>query len=688
MKILCTGGSGLVGKAIERLSRSDKNNEWIFIESSKEIDLSDRYQTRKYFKSVMPDVVVHLAGSVKGGHTSEADQFNVLINNSQIDLNVFESSSLVGVKKIIACLTVVMSNDQVVNKDSIIKGPDFNTKNHFGYKNSKRLLHSLCLSYNNIGSTVILCPVNIYGYDDLETSDRLIPSIYNQLKSSGRTDIPGSMEKYFIYNEDLAKAIIDSVNGDIKTKEPIIIGGDKISVTEVCNHISEVLGIEYIPSDSPKIDNNIKVDYNYKEYFPDLITRSFREGVEDISKKISEEKESDVQRNITLGEFVTTSEIKENIADVLGTGRLSYGRYSREFELAFAKAHDCKFGVLSNSGTSSLQVALGALKEKYGWEDGDEVIVPAITFVATINVILQNNLKPVFVDADRRTYNIDSSQIESKITDKTRCVMVVHLFGQICDMDPILDVCKKHDLRIVEDSCETMFSRRKGRSVGNFGDISCFSTYNAHLLITGVGGLSLTNDPELAMLMRSLVNHGRNNIYISIDDDNPENKNFQEIIDKRFVFERTGYSYRITELEAAIGLSQMDTIMENVRTRRSNAEYLSKKLEKFKMLQLPYIIEDHVFMMYPIVLLGDYKKDKLITYLENRGIETRNLMPITNQPVYKKMLFEGVDVATEYPVAETLNEKGFYIGCHSFLNKKDLDYVIEIFEKYFENEVL
>jgi dTDP-4-amino-4,6-dideoxygalactose transaminase/nucleoside-diphosphate-sugar epimerase len=686
MRILCTGGNGLVGKAIRRITKNDRDNEWIFIGSSNEVDLTDRYQTRKYFKNIKPDVVIHLAGSVLGGHTSGIDQFNVLVNNSQIDVNVFESCSIVGVKKIIACLTVVMSDDDVITTDSIINGPSFINRKHFGYKNAKRLLHSLCISYREIGESIIFCPVNIYGYDDLNKSDRLIPSLYRKMRDNKSIDIPMDMEKSFIYNEDLASVIVNSIYMNEEIYEPIIVGGDSLSIGEVCGIIHDTLcigeGIEI-----PDTKKSSRIEYNYKQYFPEFNPRSFKDGMNDIYLKINAPINQQNIKNISLGEFITTQEIKENISDVLGSGRLSYGKYSKDFEEAFAKAHDCKFGILSNSGTSSLQVALGALKEKYKWKDGDEIIVPAITFVASVNVILQNNLKPVFVDVDPLTYNMDPAKIEEKISDKTKGIMVVHLFGQISDIDPIVNICKKHGLKLVEDSCETMFTRRNYKSVGSFGDISCFSTYNAHLLITGVGGLSLTNDPELAMLMRSLVNHGRNNIYISIDDDNPQSSNFQEIIDKRFVFERVGYSYRVTEMEAAIGLSQMDTIENNIAQRRENAKYLTEKLSELSMLQLPYIIEDHVFMMYPIVILGDYKKDTLVAYLEKNGIETRNLMPITNQPVYKELLFADVDVSSEYPVAENLNNKGFYIGCHCFLDKDDLDYVVDTFKNYFKDEI-
>src|SRR3712207_6174410 len=191
----------------------------------------------------------------------------------------------------------------------------------------------------------------------------------------------------------------------------------------------------------------------------------------------------------------------------------------RRFEQEFAELHGCRFGVMSNSGTSSLQVALQALKERHGWEDGDEVIVPAVTFVATSNIVLHNRMTPVFVDVLPDTYNIDPARIEARITERTRAIVPVHLFGLPADMDPILELARAHDLKVIEDSCEAMFATYRGRPVGSFGDVACFSTYVAHFLVTGVGGLGTTNDGELAVAMRSLINHGRDSIYLSIDDD-------------------------------------------------------------------------------------------------------------------------------------------------------------------------
>lgn len=388
-------------------------------------------------------------------------------------------------------------------------------------------------------------------------------------------------------------------------------------------------------------------------------------------------------REITLGTFRITQKAKEYVNKVLDSNRLSYGPFLKQFECDFAKIHSCKFGLVSNSGTSSLQVALQAMKEIHGWQDGDEVLVPSITFVATSNIIIHNNMVPVFVDIEKDYYEIDPVLIEAKISPRTRAIIPVHLFGQACDMDPIIEIAKKYNLKIIEDSCETMFARYKGRSVGNLGDIGCFSTYVAHLLTTGVGGLSTTNNPDYAIVMRSLLNHGRDSIYITIDDDNNLSEaKLSEIIAKRFRFVAIGHSFRLTEMEGALGVAQLETYEDMIANRKANAAYLTqglKDLEKF--FQLPKIrpMTDHVFMMYPIVLHNE-TKTSLVNYLEKYGIETRDMLPLINQPIYKKMF--GIKEG-DYPVADWINKNGFYVGCHQDLTQEDLNHIINVIHSYF-----
>jgi len=391
------------------------------------------------------------------------------------------------------------------------------------------------------------------------------------------------------------------------------------------------------------------------------------------------------KRSITVGTVHLNSFSRKNITEVVKNNRLTYGPYSKQFEQKFASIHRMKFATFCNSGTSALQISFHALKSKYGWPDGSEVLVPALTFVASINTILQNKLTPVFVDIEKDFYGIDPSEIETKITPHTVAIEPVHLFGQPADMDPIMEIASRHHLKVVEDSCETMFALYKGKPVGSFGDISCFSTYAAHLLATGIGGLALTNDEALAIKLRSLINHGRDDSYLSIDDDDKINsKDFKHIVDNRFQFTDIGYSYRASELEAAIGFGQLHDWENMIRMRKANAQYLTKLLSSLEdRIQLPEVRmgTEHVYMVYPMVVKDpSVRMDDFIYHLETSGIETRPLLPTLSQPVYRKLYG---DIEKDYPVAEAVSKRGLYVGCHQDLMKEDMEYVADIIAKYF-----
>jgi perosamine synthetase len=391
------------------------------------------------------------------------------------------------------------------------------------------------------------------------------------------------------------------------------------------------------------------------------------------------------KQQIGVGGLKIGAREKKYLNQVIKSNRLSYGPMSQRFEDEWAKAHDSRFAVFCNSGTSALHIGLAALKEEYGWKDGDEVIVPSVTFVATSNIVLHNNMKPVFVDVDPKTYNINPKLIERAITKRTRAIIPVHLLGLPCDMKPIMDIAKKHNLRIMEDSAETTFARYKGKAVGSFGDVGCFSTYVAHYIITGVGGFATTSDPDIAVRLRSLMNHGRDSIYISIDDDKGvKGKKLREIVARRFSFVSLGHSFRATEMEAALGLGQLERRQAIVKGHQANAKFLTQKLKDLSQhIQLPVIPagREHMFMMYPIVLRYEAKAG-LVHFLEERGIETRDLLPLINQPVYQR-IFGNLDKS--YPVAKWLNESAFYIGCHQDLKRKELQYVVDCVHEYFEH---
>lgn len=376
---------------------------------------------------------------------------------------------------------------------------------------------------------------------------------------------------------------------------------------------------------------------------------------------------------LTLGTFKTTEKMRSLVSHVLDTERLSYGPLCGEFESRFAIQHGCTWGILTNSGTSALQAALQAMKELYGWADGDEVLVPAITFVATVNVCYHCRLTPVLVDVDPNDYAIDPELIEAAITPRTRCIIPVHPFGQPAQMTTIKIIAILHNLIVLEDSCEAMFVKTDGVSVGAWGDAAAFSTYTAHLLVTGVGGMVTTRNELLGLHIRSLVNHG-------IDVTELPNSSFYDPshLARIFRFVSVGHSFRLTELEAAIGLPQLDSWANMLHGRTQNAEFYTEHLTKYEdRLQLPYIRPDaeHAFMVYPIVLRYE-SKSRLVRFLAEKGIEVRSMLPLTTQPCYH---FQP----SKYPVADWINANGFYIGCHQDLDKAAIHYAMETFDAFF-----
>ena len=239
-------------------------------------------------------------------------------------------------------------------------------------------------------------------------------------------------------------------------------------------------------------------------------------------------------------------------------------------------------------------------------------------------------------------------------------------------------------MRIIEDSCETTFARYKGRKAGSFGDYGTFSTYVAHYIVTGVGGLATTNDPDLAVRFRSLMNHGRDSIYIQTDDDKGfKGGRLHEIVSRRFSFVSLGHSFRCTEFEAAVGLGQLERKASIIKARQANARFLLDGLADLQQcIQLATVPADreHMFMLFPIVLRS-LPKTGLVNYLEDHKVETRDLLPLLNQPVYKEIFG---DIEPRYPVAQWLNRSGFYIGCHQYLSRRNLTYILDIIHRYFK----
>lgn len=374
---------------------------------------------------------------------------------------------------------------------------------------------------------------------------------------------------------------------------------------------------------------------------------------------------------VTLGTFQASDLAKRLVMEALDSGRISYGEKSAEYERRFAAMHGCTHGVVSNSGTSSLQVAVQALKEMNGWQEGKaEVIVPAVTFVATVNVLLHNRLKPVLVDVDAEDYCMDLNRMHDAINDNTVAIMPVHLFGHPANMPEIKRTADFRGLSVVEDACEAMLAAANNRRVGSWGDVGCFSTYAAHHMVTGVGGMATTRNPKLASYMRSLVNHG-----ISLEGLPTGERYDPSFLARKFLFDKVGHSFRVTEMEAALGLAQLDQVEDDILVRRQNAHMITEALRNSGT---PVILPKerdgfyHSWMVYPILLDCDMDKRRVMASLNRLGVETRDMMPLITQPCYQDL---GI-VDGDYPNAEYINDYGFYVGCHQGLNTEQLAHLV------------
>jgi len=395
---------------------------------------------------------------------------------------------------------------------------------------------------------------------------------------------------------------------------------------------------------------------------------------------------------VPFGTISITKKSKNLINKILDSNRVSSGKYVGEFEERFAKLIGAKEAVAVSSGTDADVLALAVLYD-FGAKRGDEIILPALSFVATGNAVLHAGFKPIFVDIERETLNINPKKIEEKITKKTRAILPVHLMGKPAEMDTINKIAKKYNLYVIEDAAEAHGAIYKGKSIGTLGDLAAFSTYVAHLISTIEGGAVVTNRPDFAEILRSLRVHGRA-CKCKICTLNIKGgycpKRFQYGEDIRFLFERIGYSSKMNELEAAVGLGNLDIYNEILGKRRKNLIGLRKKFEKFK----PFLttikegknerIGPHAF---PIIIQegAPFTRKELVNFLEKNEIETRSLF--SSIPTQcQGFSFLGYKLG-DFPNAEFIGKNGLHIGIHQDLNEEHIDYFIKTVDKFLSSHI-
>jgi len=350
-------------------------------------------------------------------------------------------------------------------------------------------------------------------------------------------------------------------------------------------------------------------------------------------------------------------EEKTAVDTVLDSGMIAQGKKVKELENNFTNYLGTKYAAATNNGTSSLHTALLAC----GIEEGDEVITTPFSFTATANSILFCGARPVFCDIDADTFNINSEKIEEKITSRTKAVLVVHLFGNPCDMDRIKEICDKHNLLLIEDACQAHGAEYKGQKIGSIGDCGVFSFYPTKNMTTGEGGIITTNSADIDKKCRIIRNHGQ---------DGRDNQ------------VSLGYNYRMTDIQAAIGVEQLKKLEGFIEKRIANAKMLNNGLKGVKGIVTPKIQAEtrHVFNQYTIRVTKEFKisRDELIQKLKDAGVGAFVYYP---NPIYKQKYYRDLGYDETLKNVENAAKEVLSIPVHPGVSKKDIETIIEIFIK-------
>lgn len=347
---------------------------------------------------------------------------------------------------------------------------------------------------------------------------------------------------------------------------------------------------------------------------------------------------------------------KKYVSDCIETGWISSeGQYVKDFEKNFSKIVDRKYACAVTNGTAALDVSFDAI----GLSEGDEVILPSFTIISCIHQIIKSGATPILVDSDINTWNMNVSEIESKISKNTKAILIVHIYGITVDVDPILQLAKKYNLIVIEDAAEVIGQTYKGRQCGSFGDISTFSFYPNKHITTGEGGMVLTNNKNIYDKVASL----RNLCF------QPKN---------RFVHERLGWNLRMTNIQAAIGVAQLESLDRFIKKKRLIGNLYDELLSDTSLITTPLKSTsycENIYWVYGILISKEagIKATNVMQKLHEKGIGTRPFFyPMHLQPVLKKL---GFFKNEEYPVAKHLYDYGFYLPSGLGLEEADIEYV-------------
>ena len=379
-----------------------------------------------------------------------------------------------------------------------------------------------------------------------------------------------------------------------------------------------------------------------------------------------------------------------NLVDSSLDGWLTSGRYTSEFERKLARFVGTRGSVFVNSGSSANLLALSALTSpklgKRALQPGDEVLTVAMGFPTTVNPIVQNGLRPVMVDVELGTYDAIADRLREAVGPKTKAVMMAHTLGNPFNLDVVTELCIEHDLWLIEDNCDALGSTYRGQRTGSFGDVASVSFYPAHHITTGEGGAVLHKSPLVRRQIESFRDWGRD-CYCETGKDNTCQKRFEwklgdlpEGYDHKYTYSHIGYNLKATDMQAALGVSQLDKLERFIDTRRSNFAYLYKRLDPVEGLLLPQPTEhaEPSWFGFPITLSPDHPVDReqLLRFLDERKIGTRLLFAgnVLKQPAYRNVDARVVGDLTNTDIVMT---RTFWVGIHPQLTEVHLDYIAD-----------
>ncbi|RPF87524.1 MAG: lipopolysaccharide biosynthesis protein RfbH [Rhizobiales bacterium TMED94] len=394
------------------------------------------------------------------------------------------------------------------------------------------------------------------------------------------------------------------------------------------------------------------------------------------------------------GKVLDSEDISNMVSSSL-EGWLTSGDFTDKFQDSIRNFLGVRHCLFVNSGSSANLLALSGLKKLYSVEDGSEVITSAVNFPTTLNPILQNNLRPVLVDAEMGSYNIDPNLIEEKITSKTVGIVLAHTLGNPFGLDKIKEICEKHNLFLMEDNCDAFGSKYNNQFTGTFGDVATLSFYPAHHITTGEGGAVFTNNTKLKKILESLRDWGRD-CYCPPGEDNTCKKRFDWQLgglphgyDHKYIYSNIGYNLKASDMQAAIGLSQMDKLDAFINKRVENFNYLYKGFQQFNEFLLPEWNKNSnpSWFGFPLTLKEDVKFNRveLLKFYDERRIGTRLLFGgnITLQPAYQDIELGNPE---DFPIANKIVNNTFWLGVYPGLTNEMLDFVINTTKEFLEQK--